>query len=362
MKSIFCTVTNDLVYDQRMNRICASLVAAGYDVTLVGRERPFSKPLSEKVFKQARLKCWFDKGKLFYAEYNIRLFLFLMGKKIDIICGIDLDTILPAHFISRMKGIPMVYDAHEYFTEMEEIVRRPLVHKAWKWIERFTVPKVKYGYTVSNGYAGLFREKYGVEFEIVRNATVLKELPERTATEPYILYQGAVNEGRGLEETIQAMQHIDCQLYICGLGDVYEKLQQLVQELGLTEKVIFHGYVEPDKLKSFTINATIGLTIFTNKGLSNQYSLANRFFDYFHGGVPQIAMEYPEYVDFCKKYEVAELIPAVEVEHIVAAARKLLEDKQRYQVLAANCLEARKFNNWQEEAKKLQRLYAQIPD
>src|SRR5689334_10089007 len=97
---IYFTVTNDLTYDQRMHRICHSLAIAGYDVTLVGRRLKNSLPLEQKSFRQKRLRCFFNKGSWFYREYNIRLFLYLLFCKMDGICAIDLDTILPCLYIS----------------------------------------------------------------------------------------------------------------------------------------------------------------------------------------------------------------------------------------------------------------------
>lgn len=356
-KRIVCTVTNDLSFDQRMNRICTSLAQAGYHVMLVGRKRKKSLPLKSKIYRQKRLFCFFEKGKLFYAEYNIRLFFYLLFYRADFYNAIDLDSILPHLLVSKLKGKPLVYDAHEYFTEMEEIVARPMVMKAWQFIERVSVPRVSGGYTVSQGYADLFKKHYGVALKIVRNATVLKPLPEKQTSEQYILYQGAVNVGRALEQLIEAMQWVDCKLIVCGKGDVFEALQQQVAALGITSKVDFKGYVEPDQLRAYTLNATVGITLFTNAGLSNQYSLANRFFDYMHAGVPQLAMAYPEYNHFNAQYKVAHLIEDVAPKTIANALNKLLEDSAYYNNLVENCLEARQVYNWQKEEEVLLSVY-----
>src|SRR5690554_6334039 len=125
MKKIVFTVTNDLSYDQRMDRICATLAQEGFDVLLVGRKRKKSLSLETKNYGQKRLPCFFEKGKLFYIEYNIRLFIYLIGLKFEIICAIDLDTIAPCYFAGRIKNKKMVYDSHEYYTEVIEVVRRP---------------------------------------------------------------------------------------------------------------------------------------------------------------------------------------------------------------------------------------------
>ena len=192
-RHIVLTVTSDPNYDQRMIRICTSLHNAGYQVTLVGRERPSSKPLIDRPFKQVRLKQRIDQGKLFYLTYNLKLLFYLLFKKMDAVCAIDLDTILPVYYASKLRGIPRVYDAHELFCEIEEVVSRPYIQKMWYAIERHTVPHFKYGYTVNKSYVDEYRKMYGVAYAIVRNATILKPLTIPQKPERSILYQGAVN-------------------------------------------------------------------------------------------------------------------------------------------------------------------------
>lgn len=115
MPRIIFTVINDLTYDQRMHRICSSLARDGYDVLLIGRKLKDSLPPDRKPFRQQRLKLLFTRGKLFYIEYNLQLFLLLLFTKFDVVCGIDLDTILPCYFAAKWKGKRCVYDAHEIF-------------------------------------------------------------------------------------------------------------------------------------------------------------------------------------------------------------------------------------------------------
>src|SRR4051812_21293791 len=110
MRIIFA-VTNDLTYDQRMQKICRSLPQTGYEIELVGRQRNFSIPLSEEPFQQTRLTCFFNKGKLFYLEYNLRLLFYLAFSSFEAACAIDLDTIVPVCIIGKLKGAKVIYDA-----------------------------------------------------------------------------------------------------------------------------------------------------------------------------------------------------------------------------------------------------------
>lgn len=343
-----------------MIRICSSLTKAGYDVLLVGRKLRSSVALSRQPFKQKRINCLFEKGKLFYAEFNIRLFFYLLFKKMDCICAIDLDTILPCYFISGIKNKKRVYDAHELFCEMKEIVTRPGIYRMWKKIERYTVPKFKYGYTVNQPIADEFKNMYGVNYEVIRNMALLKEIQPIEKKERFILYQGAVNEGRSFETLIPAFKNIICKLIICGDGNFMEQAKQLVADNNLQEKVIFKGKVRPAELVAITQQAYIGITLFDDKGLSNYYSLANRFFDYLHAGIPQLCVSYPVYGEINSQLPIALLVDDISAENLAIQLNNLLQNEVLYKELQQNCLKARQSLNWQNEEKKLIQFYKNI--
>ena len=178
--------------------------------------------------------------------------------------------------------------------------------------------------------------------------------------EDYILYQGAVNYGRGLEELLMAMPAINCKLYICGDGDILPTLKKLAANLNIEDQVNFVGFVVPEKLREYTCGAKIGLTLFAKGGLSHWHSLANRFFDYMHSGVPQVAMKYPEYISFNKKEEVALLIDNIEPATISRAINQLLSDVNLYQKLSKNARSAREHANWQAQEKVLIHVYENL--
>ena len=360
MKRFFFSVTNDLAYDQRMIRICTSLAEEGYAVTLVGRKLTNSKPLQSQPFRQKRIRCFFKKGKAVYAEYNIRLFFYLIFKKMDLICAIDLDTILPCYFISKIKKVPRVYDAHELFCEMKEIVTRPNIYRVWKRIEKFAVPEFRYGYTVNQPIADEFKKMYDVDYTVIRSLPVLRPLSIPEKNEKYILYQGAVNEGRSFETLIPAMKMVTARLIIAGEGNFMSQAKELVKNNVLEEKITFTGTLLPHELYNYTVNAWIGITLFENKGLSNYFSLANRFFDYANAGIPQLCVDYPAYQEINKIYNIAVLISDLRSENIANSLNRLLEDEVLYFELQQNCLKARKDLNWQNEEKKLVNFYNNI--
>ena len=358
LQKIIFTVTNDLNYDQRMHRIAGTMALNGCDVLLVGRQLKQSSSVPDQIFSQKRIPCFFSKGFLFYAEYNLRLFWFLLFQKADLICAIDLDTILPVYFVTAIKHQKRVYDAHELFTEQKEVITRPMIHKIWLAVERFSVPKFINGYTVNDFIAAELQRRYGVKYAIVRNLPSLKELPEHLIkSEKWILYQGAVNEGRCFETLLPAMKEVNARLVIVGKGNFFEQTKELVKKNGLEVKVELKGYVSPTELAKLTPTAYIGLTLFESKGMNQYYSLANRFFDYCMAGIPQVCVDYPEYAAINKKYKIAYMIGDTEPATIAAALNNLLEDDVLYQELHQNCLKARQILNWHNEQQTLLNFY-----
>lgn len=359
-KRIVAAVTNDLTYDRRMIRICSALVEAGHSVLLVGRVLPESRELIEQPFEQKRLKCLFRSGMLFYAEYNLRLFFFLMGHEFDLGNSTDADTLLAMGLGCQLRHKIHVHDAHEYFTEVPELTHRKAVQWIWMRIEKIFIPKTKLAYTVSESIADVYTQLFGVKFSVIRNLPPLKQkgLTEEPK-EKTIIYQGALNKGRGLEALIEAMTSVDAQLFIAGDGDISNELHALTRRLKLENKVTFLGMVNPEQLGELTAKAKIGVNLCENLGLNYYFALSNKGFDYIHANLPAITNNFPEYIKLNNKYETMLLTECNPVA-ISEAINKLLNDSEYYQRLKNNCVIAQKELNWQKESVKLKELYANI--
>lgn len=344
-----------------MQRICGSLQDAGYNVKLIGVKRRKSRQLTNQTYEQKRIGIWFEKGFLFYAEYNLKLFIYLLFCKTDAFCAIDLDTIIPNYFVSVLRRKKRVYDAHELFTELNEVINNKPVKWFWNKVESFAMPKFQNGYTVNQFIKDEFEMRYQVDYEIVRNIPVYipTNKPINQLTNQ-LIYQGAVNFGRGFEHLIPAMKNVNAELHIYGIGNFYSQVETLIKENNLENKVKLFGATLPKDLKAITPTAKFGITIFEAKGLNQYYSLANRFFDYIMAGVPQICVNYPEYKILNDEFDIAVMVDNIEVETLTNAINTLLSDEILYHRLKQNCIVAREKLNWQNEEKKLLSFWKNI--
>lgn len=343
-----------------MNRICSTLADAGANVWLIGRSRKDSIALTDKLYQQKRLNCFFQTGKLFYTEFNIRLFFYLLFQSFDKLCSIDLDTVLPGLAVCKLKNKKHFYDAHEMFPYVPEVISRPTIQKFWMWVEKVTFKHTYKVYTVGGAIADWFQNKYNKQVSVVRNMPMISEISHSCdidlPNEPFILYQGALNEGRGLEILLDVLVDTNYHLVIVGDGDLSSMLKRRTKELKLENQVHFVGFVVPSKLPSITKRAFVGYNVSENLGLSYYYSLNNKFFDYVAAELPSLVNDFPEYTKLVADFKVG-LPTAYNVNAIRENLDNLYSNKITYDSLKEQCKLAKQVWNWKMESQRVIDIY-----
>lgn len=368
-KRAIVSVINDLVTDQRVKRTCQTLTDMGIEVLLIGRELKDSLPMDERPYEVMRMRLPFEKGPLFYAVYNFRLFLILLRKSAGLLVSNDLDTLLPNFLVSRFKNIPIVYDSHEYFTEVPELVNRKTVRNIWKGIEARIFPHLKDIITVNNSIADLYEKKYGIRPKVVRNISNVTA-PARTKTrkelglpvdKKILILQGSgINIDRGAEEMVAAMNHIEgALLLIVGGGDVIGLLKKTVSELHLQEKILFMPKQPFEQLFDLTTNADLGLTLDKDTNINYRYSLPNKLFDYIRAGIPVIASPLTEVKKIIETYDIGDFIPDHKPVSIANKINQVLADQALMEKWKKNVTFAASRLTWVSEEQTLKNIFAQ---
>lgn len=358
---IYFLVTNDLSNDQRMRRICSSLQSK-YRPILVGRKFTGSQKLS-LPFDTIRLKCWINKGKLFYLEYQFRLFIMLLFKRFDAICAIDYDTLPAALLLAKIKSKKLIFDGHEYFTEVPELEGRPLSKSIWSMVGKMGIPYADLCYTVNKSLAERYTEIYKKRFYVVRNMpdTMVQTHRADTFHSDSLWYQGVLNKGRGLEQLIESLLLLtDMKLEIAGQGDVASKLNELVDKFKLQDRVHFLGNLSREEMSNRARQSFLGFNLLVSNSLNYYFSLANKFFDYVNSGLPQVCMDFPEYKGLNDEYQVAILTDDCTPEAIADLVLECKKDHLRYSELSRNCLTAAQKWNWQNESINLIEIYDEL--
>lgn len=357
-------MTGNPVYDQRVLKQAQSLSSLA-NIELIGRNYPKEQHSVMSQFKVHYLSLFFHKKVFFYAEYNVRLFFFLIFHQYKVAAANDMDT-LPAVFLAaKLKGKAIIFDSHEIFSEVPELTDRPIIKRIWQILENILIPGIDYGFTVSESIIKYYKKRFNKEFFLLRNLPLKHSENKKIDIIKYgipedkiiILYQGALNKGRGIELMIESMQFFDenYMLLLIGRGDLDQKLRDKVAELNLTKKVSFLGQILPDELKQLTPHAQIGLSLEEDLGLNYRYALPNKIFDYMNAGIPILVSNLPEMARIAQKYEKGYILFKRNPSSLVTKIITALNENKKIQ------FEEKKSNYfWDLDEKNLLNIYKKV--
>lgn len=364
------SVINDLSTDQRVHKHCMLLSGLGYDVLLIGRSKSDSIPLEKREYQMHRMSLPFERGPLFYASYNIGLFVNLLLRKTDVLFSNDLDTLLPNFLVSRIRGTNLIYDSHEYFTEVPELVNRPGVQNIWKRLESWLLPKLKNALTVNDSIADLYKKDFGNEMLVVRNipSAVTESIQVKSRNQlglpsdkKVIILQGSgINVDRGAEEAVEAMRSVvNAILLIIGSGDVIGNLKSRVAELDLGEKIIFKDRMPYQDMMAHTKVADLGLTLDKDTNINYRFSLPNKLFDYVHAGIPVLASNLVEVRKVVEEYDIGEICDSHEPDKLASKINEML-NSDKLEAWKANSSKAQLALSWENETAALKEMISEL--
>lgn len=372
------TVISDLVTDQRVDKVCNTLHTGGYKILLIGAKKRNSLALTQRSYKATRIPLLFQRNLFFYAEFNVRLFFRLLFAKADILLGNDLDVMPAVWLVSRIKGIPVVYDTHEYYLGQPELTN-PLAKKVWSRIERYIFPRLKYIYTICDSFCELYWKDYQKKLYTVRNVPykepppadlrqykeLIHDIEEKIpADKKLLLFQGAgINPERGVEELVLAMQFVDpgeYHLLIVGGGILFDHIVSLVAEKSLSDRITILPKVPFEVLRYITRKAAVGFTLDKPNNINHIYGLPNKIFDYLHEGVPVISSRLVELEKIITGYDAGLLIDHHHPEHIALAIKEAFADSDRYDRWKRNTLKVKDELNWEKESRVILQLFEQV--
>ena len=374
---IVVSVISDLVTDQRVHKVCQTLHDAGYNVLLIGSRKRSSLDLSSRDYPTKRIHLIFQKKFPFYAEFNLRLFFLLLFSSADIFLGNDLDVMPSTWLASWLRRKALVYDTHEYYMAMAGLDGKKVIRKIWKGIESFIFPRIKYIYTICDSFCMLYKKDYGKVLRTVRNVPYLHfrestTLDERVseirnrlpASRHILLFQGAgINQHRGAEELVIAMKWLDPKrfhLLIIGGGDIFIKIEELIKQEGLSDRITIEPKLPFESLRKVTRMADLGLSLDKPDNLNHRYGLPNKIFDYLHAGLPVLVSRLIELEKIVDQYQVGSFIENHEPSHIATCIERIFENPAQMQIWKSNTEQVRRELNWENEGRIVLDIFEQV--
>lgn len=370
MKNILFCVSSDVVTDQRVLRHSSTLIKNGFQVTVIGRKTAKSLDIPEFPCRVKRFAMIFQSGPLFYFFFNVRLLLFLIFQPKSTIWSNDLDTLVPCYFIKKLKRQPLVFDAHELFTEVPELEQKALKKKIWLWVERVFVPKTDHRITVNHSLAEQFRLRYGLDFTVIRNVPkkqyLIKSLSKHELGIPQnslvcILQGSGLNTGRGLLETVQAMHLLEnIYLLVVGSGTALDEAKAHCKKFQLDQSVRFVPRLPYHEMMAYTQLADIGIAYDTHPCLNFQLALPNKIFDYFQAGIAVLCGPQPEIRALVISHDCGRFMEQVTPQSIAENLRYFQEHPYELARFKENSLLASLREHWENEELILKELLRKL--
>jgi glycosyltransferase involved in cell wall biosynthesis len=182
------------------------------------------------------------------------------------------------------------------------------------------------------------------------------KLPFSTDSKKIIIYQGALNNGRGLELMIDVIVYLDDHMLITdGNGSINNDLQQRSKNKSAENKVHFLGKLLPSELQKITPLADIGLSLEEDLGLNYRYALPNKIFDYIQAEIPILVSDLPEMKQIVIKYKVGEIIKLITPKALASQIQTMLKNEY-----SESILKAKQELTWDHEKITLQNIFKNL--
>jgi len=375
-KKVTSIVLNNFKNDSRVLKENISLQKAGYDVKVVAlHEKPLKEFDDVQNIPVHRIKLksrdW-SKNKIIqllkYFEFIYRVVK--LYRNTDILHCNDLNT-LPIGFIIKKffnKNVKIVYDAHEYETEINGLkgIQKILTQKLEKYLIKYADKVI----TVSDAIADEYVKNYNIPkpalvlntppYKKIQKKDIFRETLNIPKDKTIFLYQGGLSKGRGIEILLDTFKNIDDKktvIVFMGYGPLEELVKNASKEY---VNIYFHKAVSPDVLLEYTSSADFGISTIEDSCLSYRYCLPNKIFEYLMAEIPVIVSNLFEMKRLVKDNNIGVVAEDNNTKGLNEAIEEavLLDQNE----LQKNIQRVKEIYKWEEQEKVLLDVYTGFND
>lgn len=299
---------------------------------------------------------------------HVALLINVVRQRPDVVHAHDVNTLPTAWLAARLSRARLVYDAHEISTSREGYTG---LRKLVAWVEGALMPRAHGTITTTEARAKFFARAYGIGRPVV-----LQNRPRKQSVQggsrirdelglmepwPIVVYQGGVQQGRGLERLVRVAALVPNAYFVfIGGGRLDANLRCIAAELGLEQRVRFIPTVALAELPDYTASASIGVQPIENTCLNHYTTDSNKLFEYVQAGLPVVASDLPEIRRVVREHDLGLLVPPGDTEALATALKTLVDDQAKRHFYAEQSLKAAAVLNWEEQEGELLALYARV--
>lgn len=302
---------------------------------------------------------------LSYGEFVVKALAGALASRADVYEAHDLPPLLPAVLAAKLRGKPVVYRAHELWSEAHAKVR---FAGFWRLLDRVLVPRCDAVVTPDEGRSRVYRDEFRARAppltvlncppyrRPLESAVLRDELARRgLAGSTIVLYQGLLDSMRCIEEIAEATRHFDEGVVLVVIGSGFgEKWRDPAAALAGYERIVVLPRVAPDELPPYTASADAGIVLYRNDCRNNYLCAPNKVFEYMMMGLPVIAAGFPGMLKLVEGEGVGLCVDPEDPRAIAAAVNRLARDAGARAAMRERALQlSRERYNWEREFRPL---------
>lgn len=229
----------------------------------------------------------------------------LKDRRWDVVVAHDAQTLYLASLLAPTFGV--LADLHEYSPRQNAPSLRwnLLDQPYYSWLCRTFATKANAVTTVSPGIVDEYRREFGIEAELVVNATPYRDIQPSAVRRPLrLVHSGGAAPDRKLETLIAAVKastaDVTLDFYLVDDDSGYlDRLRALVDD---DERIRFQDPVSYDVLVGTLAQYDLGLHVIAPTSFNNHWSLPNKFFDFVQARLGVVIGPSPAMVEFVERY------------------------------------------------------------
>lgn len=265
----------------------------------------------------------------------------------------------------KMRGKKVIMDVHEDVPRQirgkNPSLRNWGLARLIESLEKYSAPRFDAVVTASPVVQKRF-ESYGGQVENICSFPDLKDFPSVLTDKKYdLVYVGGISSTRGIRETLKAIEGRPVSYALAGdfQGAGFE--DALKRLPAWRENTTYLGFIEdPKAIARLLAQSRIGMNnVLPNPNLATTISV--KMFEYMAAGIPQIATRFPFWQEFVEGRRCGFCIDATDKDQLWKTIRILIDHPQVAEEMGVNGRRAvETLYNWQEEGKKLLKLYESL--
>jgi len=371
-------VWTDVSTDARVQREATTLAEAGHRVHVIGRAvaADYQPPPGVTVESAGVAPTGVARRRRLPAPLRLARWILLpqhvnralrrwvaqaepkaRARRFDVVHAHDFTALPLGARLARERGVPLVYDAHEFWPGRDRH-GRPTPYQQWqeKRTERRLGGLAAEVITVGPELAQLLEKHYGwTNVTVVKNTFAMPAAgtPAPSPASPTaVVYAGRIGPGRDLETVVKAASDIaPLRTILVGPADGGYLA-------GLpTDGVDVLDALPIDDAIDLLAASGIALVTLDDKWLNNRIGMPNKLFMAVRAGVPVVASDLPALRRLVTEHGIGRLYRPGDPAALAAAVRDV---QTSYGELTAAVVKARTELSWERDAEVLRSVYARV--